>query len=157
MWFIYSIDLYAWGFYSHKFQTFCNILAVFCLRVILRLLGTGSAQLWWSGGLLVQFHTDHAVTLQWPKRISTGVMSVKCQDQYLHTEIPLWLNTPLGSWAVADASILVLARVDTREALGDEEKCPGQGIFKEKNNPELVQNLEAKTWAPCVVPGHATL
>lgn len=67
---------------------------------------------------------------------------ILCQDQYLHTEIPLWLNTPLGSWAVADASILVLGRVNTREALGDEEKCPRQGVFKEKNNPELVQNLE---------------
>lgn len=50
IWFMYSTDLYAWCFYSHKFyKTLYNILAMFFLGVILRLLEeTERAQIQWN-------------------------------------------------------------------------------------------------------------
>lgn len=142
MWFIYSIDLYAWGFYSHKFKTFCNILAIFCLRVILRLLGTGSAQLWWSGGLLVQIPPWPCCPLavakenqRWPQCLSDVCQVPGSISSHRNTTVAQHSFGQLrSSWCFHSSPA-------PGEALGDEEKCPGQGVFKEKNNLELVQNL----------------
>lgn len=157
VWFIYSIDLYAWAFYNHKFKTSCNILAIFCLRVILRLLGTGSAQLWWSGEVAGAIPPWPCCPLAVAKENQPGPQCL-CDICQVPASISSFRNTTVAqhSFRQLRSTWCFHSSPAPGEALADEEKCPGQGVFKEKNNLELVQNL-AQPQAPCIVPGHAIL